>query len=222
MKRIINTCFGTTKKAILSITCIAAATAALGGAAYASTTANTQTGNSVIGEALAQEYAFADAGIAAADAENIVTEYEYEDGQYIYDVEFTTDDTEFEYWIRAADGTIIRKSAGVIAGTAADSEADAGTGTDATAGTDSSEAAAGITLEDAQELALSDAEVAAEDATFTKAKEDIDDGAAVFDIEFYTSSTEYEYEIRVSDGAIVDRSQEAHKTGSSSSGSGSS
>ncbi|MCD8152987.1 MAG: PepSY domain-containing protein [Clostridiales bacterium] len=260
MKKVISTCFGTTKKAIVSTVCIAAAVAVIGGAAYAATSPTGGVANtSVIGESLAQNYAFADAGVDPASATNILTEYDYEDGQFIYDVEFTADDTEYEYWIRATDGAVIRKSADIInpvsadAGTTADEAATTDTGnaadavsaestTDAnvavdtgstgtaastgstsgsvssgsgTGSTAASTATSEISLDRAKEIALADAGVSASDVTYTKTKRDTDDGVAVYDIEFYTASTEYDYEIRVSDGAITDRSQEAFQTSGS-------
>ncbi|MCC8151058.1 MAG: PepSY domain-containing protein, partial [Lachnospiraceae bacterium] len=209
MKKLLATCFGTTKKAILSSVCIAAAVAVIGGgAAYASTTSSTITAPaSVIGEELAQNYAFADAGVDPAAVQNLSTRYDEEDGQFFYDVEFTADDTEYEYWVNASDGTIIRKSADI---TTLDGS---GSGTETIDGEAEtlSAAAADITVEDAKEIALSDAGVSSTDATFTRAQKDIDDQTAVFDIEFYTTTTEYDYEIRVSDGAILDKSTEQHQ-----------
>ncbi|MCD8181005.1 MAG: PepSY domain-containing protein [Firmicutes bacterium] len=62
---------------------------------------------------------------------------------------------------------------------------------------------AGITLEEAKAAALEDAGLDADDVTFTKAKLDYDDGALVYDIEFRYGTTEYEYEINASTGAVV-------------------
>ncbi|MCD8217347.1 MAG: PepSY domain-containing protein [Clostridiales bacterium] len=232
MKKILAACFGTTKKAILSSACIAAAAAAIGGgAAYAANTSNASAPVSVIGEDLAQHYAFADAGIDPAAAEKLTTTYDEEDGQFVYEVEFTADDTEYEYWVKASDGTIIRKSVDIV--TLDENNADSETATEITGeaetvSTADTTATAEISIEDAKEIALADANVAAADATFVKAKQDTDDGTAVFDIEFYTDSTEYEYEIKVSDGTIVDKSTEqltaasAATSNSSGSNSGSS
>ncbi len=214
MKKLLATCFGTTKKAILSSVCTAAAVAVIGGgAAYASTTTSNVTApSSVIGEELAQNYAFADAGIDSAAVQNLSTKYDEEDGQFFYDVEFTADDTEYEYWVNASDGTIIRKSADITTLNGSGSDTETITGEAETV----SAAATDITMEDAKEIALSDAGVSSTDATFTKAQKDIDDQTAVFDIEFYTTTTEYDYEIRVSDGAILDKSTEQHQTASAS------
>ncbi|MCD8365927.1 MAG: PepSY domain-containing protein [Clostridiales bacterium] len=225
MKKLLATCFGTTKKAILSSVCIAAAAAAIGGgAAYAATSSNTAAPVSVIGEDLAQNYAFADAGVDPAAVQNLSARYDEEDGQFIYDVEFTADDTEYEYWVKASDGTIIRKSADII--TLNDNGADTETtmeitGEAKTLATTDTTANAEISVEDAKEIALADAGVAEADVTFTKARQDTDDGTAVFDIEFYTASAEYEYEIRVSDGSILDKSAEKYETASGTTGSSS-
>lgn len=225
MKKILATCFGTTKKAILSSACIAAAAAAIGGgAAYAANTSNASAPVSVIGEDLAQHYAFADAGIDSASAENLTTTYDEENGQFVYEVEFTADDTEYEYWVKASDGTIIRKSADIITlnGNYTDSATAAEiTGEAKTVSTADTSAAAEISTEDAKEIALADANVAAADATFVKANQDTNDKTAVFDIEFYTDTAKYEYEIKVSDGAILDKSVETHETASNSTSSSS-
>ncbi|MCD8149224.1 MAG: PepSY domain-containing protein [Clostridiales bacterium] len=225
MKKLLAACFGTTKKAILSSACIAAAAAAIGGgAAYAANTSNSSAPVSVIGEDLAQHYAFADADIDPAAAENLTTTYDEEDGQFVYEVEFTADDTEYEYWVKASDGTIIRKSVDIVTldGNNADSETAAEiTGEAETVSTADTTATAEISIEDAKEIALADANVAADDATFVKAKQDKEDGVSVYDIEFYTTSAEYEYEIRVSDGTILDKSVEKHETASNSAGSSS-
>lgn len=66
-----------------------------------------------------------------------------------------------------------------------------------------------ISSEDARNAALSDAGIAASEATFTKEKLDYEDGIAVYDLEFYTSTEEYEYEINAATGAVYSKSAEA-------------
>lgn len=66
----------------------------------------------------------------------------------------------------------------------------------------------------AKEIALSDAGLSAGSVTFRKEKQDWDDGIAVYDIEFYTSDMEYEYEIHGTTGAILDKSIESFHQGS--------
>ncbi|MCD8362043.1 MAG: PepSY domain-containing protein [Lachnospiraceae bacterium] len=190
---IIQKFFGTRKKTVMSVACIASAVALLGaGTAYAASGARTAAAReSAIGEEAAQNYAFADAGVDPASALYVRAEFDHEDGQFIYEVDFTAGDTEYEYWILASDGTVIKKSAEIIALASAAEVSE-------------------ITLEEAKEIALTDAGLAASEVTFTKADLDHDDGQSVYDIEFYAENVEYEYEIKVSGGAIYSKSKETH------------
>ncbi|MCC8163570.1 MAG: PepSY domain-containing protein [Lachnospiraceae bacterium] len=191
---IIQKFFGTRKKTVMSIAGIASAVALLGaGTAYAASGARTAAAReSAIGEEAAQNYAFADAGVDPASALYVRAEFDHEDGQFIYEVDFTAGDTEYEYWILASDGTVIKKSAEIIALASTAAEVSE------------------ITLEEAKEIALTDAGLVASEVTFTKADLDHDDGQSVYDIEFYAENVEYEYEIKVSGGAIYSKSKETH------------
>lgn len=71
-----------------------------------------------------------------------------------------------------------------------------------------------ISVETAKEKALADAGVSASAATFTKAKLDYDDGISVYDIEFYISGYEYDYEINAKTGAVRSKDIEAIGTAS--------
>ena len=62
-----------------------------------------------------------------------------------------------------------------------------------------------VDLDTAKSTALTDAGVSAADAVFTKSKLDWDDGAQVYDIEFYAGGAEYDYEIDASTGAILEK-----------------
>lgn len=69
--------------------------------------------------------------------------------------------------------------------------------------------AAGVGLEGAKAAALADAGLSVSSVTFTKAAPDYEDGVPVYEIEFYTSTHEYEYEIAAATGAVYSRSVEA-------------
>lgn len=60
---------------------------------------------------------------------------------------------------------------------------------------------ASLSADDARQIALSSVGVSADKATFTK--EVLDEG--VYEIDFYTESNEYDFEIDADTGAIVDR-----------------
>ncbi|MCD7749331.1 MAG: PepSY domain-containing protein [Oscillospiraceae bacterium] len=73
-----------------------------------------------------------------------------------------------------------------------------------------------ITESEARSIALSSAGVSESAATFTKTKLDTDDGRKVYDVEFYTTDAEYEYEIDASTGAVLDSDYEVRYTASTS------
>lgn len=60
-----------------------------------------------------------------------------------------------------------------------------------------------IGAEEAKNTALNHAGLSAENITFTKVELDWEDGAAVYEIEFISGITEYEYKISASDGTIL-------------------
>ncbi len=62
-----------------------------------------------------------------------------------------------------------------------------------------------ISIEKAKEIALENAGVKQADAVFKKAHYDSDDLVAHFDIKFVANGYEYEYEIKASDGVILEK-----------------
>ena len=181
--------FSTPLKAFLSIVSLTAIVAALStGTVYA---ASAIAQNSSIGAENAKNFSFADAGIDPATAKAVQTEFEYEQGQFVYDVEFIVDGTEYEYWINASNGNVVKKNIEIA--TLSDTNAVVSTQ---------------ITMEKAKEIALSDAKLDNNSVTFTTAELDMEDSISVYEIEFYTENTEYEYEINANTGAIYNKSKE--------------
>ncbi|MCD7806191.1 MAG: PepSY domain-containing protein [Lachnospiraceae bacterium] len=194
----------------------------------------------------AKEVALADAGLSADAVTFTKTELDYDNGMIVYDIEFNAENVEYEYEVNANTGVIYSKSkesyvttenAGNTEASGTDTTASSGaastaetttnnatasTGTTTTAGTTTTGStgttSSQITLDSAKSIALTDAGVSSSDATFTKEKQDYENGVLVYDIEFYTSAGEYEYEIRVSDGAIVSKSVEEYTSSGSGSG----
>lgn len=66
-----------------------------------------------------------------------------------------------------------------------------------------------IGVDKAKSIALKHAGLSASSVTFTKAKLDREDGIRVYEIEFYSRTQEYEYEIKATDGKILDFDVEA-------------
>lgn len=83
-------------------------------------------------------------------------------------------------------------------------DADTFSGGTAPSAPDTKPSSAGtLTVEEAKTAALSHAGVSASQATFTKQKLEREGGRQVYDMEFYTDSNEYEYEIDASTGAVI-------------------
>ena len=70
--------------------------------------------------------------------------------------------------------------------------------------TDSDSAAASIGEAKAKEIALQHAGLTADQVTFLQLKLDWENGRQVYEVEFRSGGMEYEYNVRASDGAILD------------------
>jgi uncharacterized membrane protein YkoI len=62
-----------------------------------------------------------------------------------------------------------------------------------------------IGIDKATEIALADAGLTESDVKFTKQKSDIDDGVSIYEVEFTSGETKYEYDIDAASGKILDR-----------------
>ena len=69
-------------------------------------------------------------------------------------------------------------------------------------------AAESTTQEDALKIALDDAGLSKDDVTIDDIEKGQEQGASVYEIEFWTDSKEYEYDIALADGEIVSREWE--------------
>jgi uncharacterized membrane protein YkoI len=187
----------------------------------------------VIGEEKAEEIALDDAGVSREDALMQGTMLEYDGGQYVYDVEFASGGTSYDYDILAGDGTIVSSSREALK---APEEKEAEKAAEKKAREEAEEAAekrareeaeeeretrekeilalkeAGgfITVDEAKAIALSDAGyeesgVIMEKARFEKADED---DPASYEIEFSAGGLEYEYSVDALTGKILERDME--------------
>ncbi|MCC8044649.1 MAG: PepSY domain-containing protein [Clostridiales bacterium] len=196
--------FNLRKTAVITLTCLLGAffpsgTSALAAETEAATEAETSAAESVIGAETAKNFAFADAGVDPVAAEYVSAKYDYDDGEFFYDVEFTAEGTEYEYHVQAYDGSILRKSVDYEA--LKISLLSSGT----------AESTASISLEEAKEIALADTLLTEDEIAsviYTREKEDYDDGLSVYDLEFYTDEKQYEYEISTLSGDILSLSEE--------------
>lgn len=159
----------------------------------------------------AEKIAFEDAGVTADMAERLRTEAERENGEPVYEVEFTVDGIEYDYVIREADGKILEwemDGRDVGNGVAEESLKDNSDGA-ADSGTESSQNADTlIGLESAKNIALSDAGLDAAEVSFSKIKYENDDRQVVYEVDFYQGQQEYEYTIHACSGEILKKERD--------------
>ena len=179
-------------KKLLSILTVSAITvAALTGCATNKLTK--QANVNYIGVDAAKNTALSNANIDASNA--VFTEAKLDDkyGTAYYEVDFTANGVEYEYDIDAITGTVIEQNQKQSGNAQATNNATNQTTTSV------------IDEAKAKEIALNHAGVTEADTSFILAKADKDDGRQVFDVEFYVSSTnsEYDYEIDAQTGEII-------------------
>lgn len=160
--------------------------------------------------AAAEETAFKDAGVTADDVIVYKRGTDLENGKEVYVVEFFQDGkAKFEYDIAAADGTIVTREQEPW-----EKEDDLEYKyllhpEEAAEEQKAAETTGGITNDEAQEIALKDAGLTENDVNVTKCRIDVDDGVEKYEVEFRTADgVEYEYEIDVLTGKILDRDVE--------------
>lgn len=159
----------------------------------ASTVAN---GSAKLTKEKAKSIALKHAGISESKASFVKVEKDYEDGILVYEVEFYSGNTEYDYEINANTGEILSYDKDIENYTIPSAS-----------GSDSAENSSSgyIGADKAKSIALKDAGLSASSVTFTKAKLDREDGIRVYEIEFFVGSTEYEYEINATTGKILDK-----------------
>ncbi|RRD95700.1 peptidase M56 [Clostridiales bacterium COT073_COT-073] len=146
----------------------------------------------LIGVEKAKAIALADAKLNANQVTFLKAKLDTDDGVQVYDVEFYSGNTEYDYEIDAKTGKIRDKDLDIE-------------NFNIPAPAPSNDNTALIGVEKAKAIALADAKLNASQVTFLKAKLDTDDGVQVYDIEFYSGNTEYDYEIDAKTGKIREK-----------------
>lgn len=163
-----------------------------------SVTQETETGTTIgsqttttkkITKAKAKSIALKHAGVSSSKATFVTAKLDYEDGKQVYEIEFYSGNTEYDYEILASSGEILSFDKDIENYKIPRKNTSSSTY---------------IGKAKAKSIALKDAGVSASSATFTKTKLDYEDGIRVYEIEFYTNSAEYEYEINAKTGKIRD------------------
>ena len=155
----------------------------------------------------AKEIALNHAAVNAADARWDDREFDFENGQPIYDLAFDANGLEYEYDVDARTGEILKSH----------SERDDDRSAAAAPTTQNTKptkpAASGndyIGLAKAKSIALQKAGVAASSVRWEKAEFDYDDGRPVYELEFRTGSAEYDCDVHAVSGKVLDYDAERH------------
>ena len=158
----------------------------------------------------ATEIALEHAGVTQEELLSLSVKLEQEGGRQVFDIQFTTDDREYQYDVTSNSGEIINYSYQPTTGQTSQEEPQAeasqsqeSQGTSSQASQQESSQSQGITQEEAQAIALNHAGVTLEEATIYKVKADVENGRSVYDVEFAVGATEYDYEIAQDTGEIL-------------------
>ena len=155
----------------------------------------------------AREIALAHAGVSADDVRWDDREFDFENGQPIFELNFDTNGLEYEYEVDAQTGKVLkahrerdddRPAAKSTESTKTTENTSAASSKTSTSGTDSY-----IGVEKAKSIALQKASVSASDVRWEKAELDRDDGRVSYELEFYANGLEYEYDIDVLTGKVL-------------------
>ena len=159
----------------------------------------------------ATEIALDHAGVTQEELLSLSVKLEQEGGRQVFDIQFTTDDREYQYDVTSNSGEIVNYSYQPTGQTsqeepqaeASQSQESQGTSSQASQQESSQSQSQGITQEEAQAIALNHAGVTLEEATIYKVKADVENGRSVYDVEFAVGATEYDYEIAQDTGEIL-------------------
>ena len=157
------------------------------------TQATSPSGQTEIGEEAAKQTALSDAGVSESDTVYLSVKPDFDDGRLLYDVEFYAGSTEYDYEIDAYSGSVLSFDQDIE-----HYSPDPAPASDAA-----------VSLEAAKSAALDAAGLTEDAVTFTKTKLDRDDGIALYEIEFVSGETEYEFEISAADGSILEYNRES-------------
>lgn len=144
----------------------------------------------------AQTIALEHAGVAVSDT--VSMQVNRDDGAY--EVDFRTADRAYEYTIQGKSGKVVDFSYEPLNGQQTSQSA---TASQQDGGSSTVSRTSALTEDQAKAIALEHAGVAEADATFYRVKSDRDDGRSVYEVEFYSGTTEYDYEIDQNSGEIL-------------------
>lgn len=157
------------------------------------TTTSVFAAGKIISKEVAKSAAFKQAGVKSSQVTALEVEYDAYDDEHgqVYDIEFKANGYKYSYEIDANDGKVLKIEKKKLKTT-----------------TKVTKSSTYIGVASAKSIALKHAKLKSSKVTFTKARLTTDDGIKVYDVEFRTGSTEYDYEINAKTGKIIEFSSE--------------
>ena len=171
-----------------------------------STTSQNNTNNNTsnkITEEKAKEIALNHANLSQNDVTFIRSNIDYDDGFTAYDVEFYSNNQEYDYKIDANSGDIIEYDLDVENYAIPQTNNNINANTNVANNNINNGNNVAITEEKAKEIALNHANLSANQVQYLNAHLDYDDGMQVYDVNFYANNVEHSYEIDAQTGNIV-------------------
>ena len=181
-------------------------------------------GGSDIGEAKAKEIALQDAGVSESDISRFQSSKDRDDGKTLYEIQFASDDTEYEYEINAKDGEILNYSTENLNNNGNSNAAANGTDAGQTQNNTQSNAQnntqnsgqnnSGTTQNVNVQISEADAKAAALERVPGATEQDLrmeldrDDGKYIYEGDIIYQQKEYEFEIDANTGNFLKWSEE--------------
>ena len=151
----------------------------------------------------ATEVALQDAGFSSSEVESLSGNLDSDDEVRHYDVRFVSQGMEYDYEIKASDGTILEKDREAVE--AHSSSQNVSLPAESSTITDSDF----ISIDEAKSIALQVSGVDASNAVFTEAELNVDDGVHIYEIEFISGDMEYSFEINALTGSVAEWEKES-------------
>ena len=174
---------------------------------------NTQTNNTVANENKgskitldeAKKIALNHANLTSKEVSFINAEADMDNGVEFYDIEFYSNNKEYDYEISAADGKIIEYDydvEGYGESTNVSNNNSSSTNKPNT-NTNSNTSSNKISADKAKKIALNHANLTSSQVSYVQVEADFDDYTPSYDVEFYHNNVEYSYEINANTGNII-------------------
>lgn len=167
------------------------------------------------------------AGVAKEDAVSLSVQQEYEDGRDIFEVKFSTQDTEYSYDVAQKDGEIINYNYGKTGAALSGDDGSSQTGDGQAVQEEIDQTQSGIQQAQQEESAAQSQALAVEDAvdedtavsiamehagvtecSIHRVELDTEDGRQVYEVEFFAGNREYDYTIDRETGEILSYDQD--------------